>query len=471
MNAVTERPHVARRRIAWLLDAWGVWSADCDVVPDDGRAGDADYDECVRVEQHTGLAVGRLSSLVELWGRSSARPPTLERGRELLELAEQGQLSAAQWREVAAHLRARPREAPTGAELDELILSLMFALPRGVGHAFRLLRVAATDLAAVPELRLPLVDGIRACLSDVDGPSFLEPIGLLDTLPGPEAHRLILDLLEQNRSRPQRQFAAGLATEVLRSGAFGAAERSRLTLNVLAIWRSDPLAAHADLGQLIEVLPPGLSSALARDARPAAVSVGTGSAAGPEEIDTLRDFLVARVLESSEGIGERAADHLRPMLGTLLRQALFELNSERRWRAGLVLGASPYDAGVASAVVDLLRRPGIDPVTRVRAGALLNHTARPSHVLRMIPLLGDDDLVVAAKVTTAVGHASYNPVADQVLRSRLPREQVPLGRARVYALGMTGSPGLAALAASDSAPRWQRHTARWWHENGSAITA
>ena len=39
----------------------------------------------------------------------------------------------------------------------------------------------------------------------------------------------------------------------------------------------------------------------------------------------------------------------------------------------------------------------------------------------------------------------------------------------MYALGMSGSPGLAALATSDTAPEWQRTAAHWWGEHGSAI--
>ena len=34
---------------------------------------------------------------------------------------------------------------------------------------------------------------------------------------------------------------------------------------------------------------------------------------------------------------------------------------------------------------------------------------------------------------------------------------------------MTGSPGLAAIAASPAVPDWQRRAARWWIRVGPAI--
>ena len=44
-------------------------------------------------------------------------------------------------------------------------------------------------------------------------------------------------------------------------------------------------------------------------------------------------------------------------------------------------------------------------------------------------------------------------------------------RGKMYALGMTGSPGLAAIARSTDAPEWQKSAARWWIAQGPAIRA
>ena len=60
-------------------------------------------------------------------------------------------------------------------------------------------------------------------------------------------------------------------------------------------------------------------------------------------------------------------------------------------------------------------------------------------------------------------------MSDQVLRSSLGAELTDLARAKMYALGMSGSPALAALAAAERAPEWQRVAARWWREHGAAI--
>jgi hypothetical protein len=62
-----------------------------------------------------------------------------------------------------------------------------------------------------------------------------------------------------------------------------------------------------------------------------------------------------------------------------------------------------------------------------------------------------------------------SPMSDQVLRSTLGTDLTALSRAKLYALGMSGSPGLAAIAASEQAPEWQRVAARWWVEHGPAV--
>ena len=81
----------------------------------------------------------------------------------------------------------------------------------------------------------------------------------------------------------------------------------------------------------------------------------------------------------------------------------------------------------------------------------------------------DPDETVAAAVTIALGHIEYATTTDQVLRHMIPTHPGSLGRGHMYALGMTGSPGLSAIAASSSAPDWQRRAARWWLRTGPAI--
>jgi len=91
------------------------------------------------------------------------------------------------------------------------------------------------------------------------------------------------------------------------------------------------------------------------------------------------------------------------------------------------------------------------------------------HRLRLSPFVGDPDEAVAAAITLTFGHLEFATTSDQLLRHTIPTYAGSLGRSHMYALGMTASPGLAAIANSSGAPEWQRRAARWWLRVGPAI--
>ncbi|MDN5893806.1 MAG: hypothetical protein L0H93_07230 [Nocardioides sp.] len=469
------------RYLGWLVLGWHFHLGEVD--PDRVARWHAGqwlptYADLADIEERAGLPPKAMTSLAGLLHVAvEVAGPRPEVADELCDAALADEATAAQWGDLGWLIRTRPEIAPTGDELKELIQNLLNALPRGVKHTYRLMRVATLDIASVPELRGKVVEGIRLCLEDVEGPAFLEPIGLLDQLSTPEAHALILDLMERPRSRPQRRYAAGLAAQVLLRGAFNEADRGRVVMNVLAGWRSDPVEAEADLGQIVDAFPGGLASVLPRSATRRAEPTAGGAMEldAAEDVEEPESSRVSRWLTSRSlaGLGD-GSGYLGPQLDDLLRQALFFRNAERRLRAGQILSSSPFGSAVAAGLVDLMTtstRSTTSATVRQRAAALFNNVIGERHLMGAIPLIDDDDITVASSVTTAFGHASYSEVADQVIRKSVPAERLPKGRACLYALGMTGSPGIAAMAGSYTVPRWQKHTARWWHEHGAAIYA
>ena len=60
-------------------------------------------------------------------------------------------------------------------------------------------------------------------------------------------------------------------------------------------------------------------------------------------------------------------------------------------------------------------------------------------------------------------------MSDLAVRNSLGPVWSHRERAKMYALGMTGSPGLQAIAKSTDAADWQKAAARWWIDQGSAI--
>jgi hypothetical protein len=71
----------------------------------------------------------------------------------------------------------------------------------------------------------------------------------------------------------------------------------------------------------------------------------------------------------------------------------------------------------------------------------------------------------------ALGHLEYSVTSDHTVRSGLRRDWSSRERAKLYVLGMTGSPGLPAIVRSERAPGWQRSAAQWWLHIGPAVRA
>jgi hypothetical protein len=109
--------------------------------------------------------------------------------------------------------------------------------------------------------------------------------------------------------------------------------------------------------------------------------------------------------------------------------------------------------------------------TRVRAATLVRYLSTDVHRMRMLGFLDHPIDELAAPIAQGLGHLPITPLSDQALRNSLGREWSMRERARMYALGMTGSPALPVIAKSSDAPEWQRSAARWWIAQGPAIQA
>ncbi len=108
---------------------------------------------------------------------------------------------------------------------------------------------------------------------------------------------------------------------------------------------------------------------------------------------------------------------------------------------------------------------------RARFSTLVRYLSEDSHRMRMLAWVDDPSDDVAFPVVQGLGHLTYNAVTDQALRNSLRREWSERERAKMYALGMSGSPGLRPISKASDAPEWQRMAARWWLDHGSAIRA
>jgi hypothetical protein len=388
----------------------------------------------------------------------------------LLDAAVAGACAPIQWVALSGHLMADPAWAVDRDDAQALADEIVSQLARGVDLGYRLLSVSAANIASVPSMHGPMVDSIRSYLGDPDVQVVYDPLGLLDQISSPEAANLILDLFERAPNRAMYLHAVWLATQMMVRRNFTDRQRARLGVLVLARWRADPEKAPRDLAQLIAVLPSGFREAFSRAAaQDGNTDFGYVLEHGEDVSAVAAERMASRVVDLVDRRQPGGVEPDRAELESLVREGLFHRESERRHLAAVVLSASPFAHHVGEAVLDLLSERDTVALARGRMATMCSYLAGDEHRLRLSPFVGDSDESVAAAITLTFGHLEFASTSDQMLRHTIPTYAGSLGRSHMYALGMTASPGLAAIAGSSAAPDWQRRAARWWLRVGPAI--
>ena len=91
-----------------------------------------------------------------------------------------------------------------------------------------------------------------------------------------------------------------------------------------------------------------------------------------------------------------------------------------------------------------------------RPATLIRCLSNDTHRLRMLPFVDDKSDDVSTFISQALGHQSYSPASDQALRNALEKTWSPRERAKMCALGLSGSPGLVAIHKARDAPACQK---------------
>ena len=443
------------------------------------------YEGMSGYEQVLGLEAGQLSSITG-YIRSAIpglrakviRPQLNPAGRafgvrldELIDLAEDGNALARDWQELGWYLAAAPLVHLRAATWESLTRQVVSVLPRSLKVPYRQYSTAAMNLASVPRAQDFLTAAIAEYISRPGVQVLANPIGLLDRLPTRESAKIVLDMIEEPSAGSAFRLAVWLAAQKVDRGDFTPEERARLDMIVLRLWRANPAQAAEDLAELIASLPEGLRSTLT------AAATKAGSRRLGYVVEAAEDLAPGAARRLSHALadavrvrmpGNGAYDEDR-MLVRLVREGLFHRDSERRHLAALLLSASPFAAVIGDGLIELLGRDDLPPLIRVRTATLTRYLCNESHRLRLLRFVEDPLDEVGVVVLQALGHMVFGDVSDQVIRSSLRDVWSPRERAKLYALGMTGSPGLRAILRSASAPSWQKTAATWWLGEGSAV--
>ena len=325
--------------------------------------------------------------------------------------------------------------------------------------------------AQVPRAQGFLVDAIAEYVADPGAQVITSPVGLLDRLPTRESAALVMDMIERPPTESVFRVGVWLGAQKLTGGHFDAEERARLDMIVLQLWRRDPARASEDLAELIAGMPEGMRATLVHAAtRAGRRKLGYAVEHGEEIVASRARAIASDIAEQARSLVPQDPTYTEDrMLTRLVREAMFHRDSERRHLASLLIASSPFGRAVTDCLLVGLKDTGQSAWMRTRMATLARYLSDESHRLRMIGLLDDPSEDVVAPLAQGIGHMPLSAMSDQVLRSSLGREITNSARGKMYALGMSGSSGLAAIASSENSPDWQRTAARWWHAHGPAI--
>jgi hypothetical protein len=443
------------------------------------------YEGMSAYEVALGLEVGRISSLTgyiraAIPGvKAKVIRPQLDvtsrqfalRLDELLDLAEDKQALARDWQELGWHLAAVPIVHLRARTWDAIAHQIVNLLPRSIRVPYRQYSTAAMNIASVVRAQDFLVAAVDDYVSDPDAQVLMNPLGLLDQLPTRASARIVLNMIENPPTEAVFKMAIWLATQMVARGNFSSEERTRLDMTVLRLWRTNPAKTGDELAELIAGLPDGLRSTLANAATKAGRrKLGYVIEHGEEIVASKARAMSHEIAESARLRAPQVADYDEDkMLPRLIREGLFHRDSERRHLAALLISASPFGDVVTDEMLALLSSTGLPNWVRSRAATLTRYLSNDPHRMRMLNFLEDPDRGVATPIAQAFGHLTFTEFSDQAIRSSLTGQRSAHEGAKLYALGMTGSPGLDAIMKSGTAPTWQKSAARWWIGQGPAI--
>lgn len=444
------------------------------------------YEAMTAYESVLGLQFGQISSIT---GYVKATIPALktrvvrpkldpttsefaDRLDELIDMAEAGTAYARDWQELGWHFAAAPMLHLRRSTWDDLSGRLIHQLPRSIKLAYRQLSTAAMNMAAIPRAQDFMVDAIAQYISDPAVQIITSPAGLLDRLPTRRAARLVLEMVEKPQNSLTYATGVWLATQKVIRRDFDERERTELDMLILKAWRRSPAQASEELAELIAELPEGMRVTL----------VHAADKAGRRKLGYVvqhgEDLVASKADQFSNDIAVSARDRVPQapaydedqMLPRLIREALFHRDSERRHLAALLIASSPFGPAVTDELLLLLAGPWNVEWIRSRLSTLVRYLSDDSHRMRMLAFIGDLSDEVATPMIQGIGHLARSGMSDQILRNSLGNEWSRRERAKMYALGMSGSPGLSGITKSSTAAAWQQSAARWWIEQGSAIT-
>lgn len=377
------------------------------------------------------------------------------------------------WLALTNYLAIHPNIYLRPETWTDLANRLITEMARATGAGFTRRFEATRTLIRHPGAQRHVVRAIGVFVTDPDAQSVVYPLTLLQEVPHPRSQELVMRLLGTSSGMLQ-QGAAWVAATKLARGHFDLTAQRRLEgLAVLMIAAGPRATPDVDIFDV--------AARLSEESQARVVTAVRESTTYPRLERLLRtgEVMPKRVTrEVSAQVAARTQELTPPpyrlepdlMLERLVREALFHGHQERRHQAAILLTVSPYRDGVARAVTEVADETAEAEVAR-RSAALLRYLGTEEQRSDLLgwaragdrPEVRDHALISLGRLPGGMTPDCNAVVMDALTTSTVPEVQ----RAAMYALGMSGAPQLADLAANGD--DFQRRAAQWWIRIGPAI--
>jgi HEAT repeat protein len=390
----------------------------------------------------------------------------------LIDIADSGAATGAQWLELADHFSRFDRVFLRESDWTSLCRRLVTELGSAVGPGYVRRYEAAAAFIRQQNARRHLILAVGQFVTDPDAQVVAPVLNLLSEVPDPAAAALTLRMLSADSDNKYlRRAASSVAAVKLARGHFDDSALPRLESHVVgALRRGESLDGRLDSFDLAVRLPDEswdrVHGALRTRRAHALVDLAR---AGDEMIPAARAASV--VADLAPAVQADTHSHLPQepdmMLRRLLREALFHSHKPRRHHAALLIAATPYAHATARHCLRLAADP--NDLIAARAWTVLMRVGdggqRPD-VLRHACEDKRPSVRARALVNVGLGGA-LEPDEASRLAGQYGESRTLERHATLFALGMAGAPQLAALAESEDSDT--RRGARWWLAQGPAI--
>jgi hypothetical protein len=390
----------------------------------------------------------------------------------LIDIAESGAATGADWLQLADHLNRFERVFMREHDWTALCRRLVTELGSAVGTAYVRRYEAAAAFIRHTNARRHLILAVGQFVTDPDTQVVAPVLNLLSEVPDSAAAALTLRMLSADSDNKYlRRAASSVAAVKLARGHFDDAALPRLETHVLgALRRGDSLDGRLDSFDLAVRLPEQSWERVAGGIRTRRAHAHVAEARnGDELVSPARAASLVSDLAPAIQADTRSHHAQEPdlMLRRLLREALLHSHKPRRHHAALMIAATPYAPATAKHCLRLCADD--NPLLAARAWTVLMRVGDGGHRDLVVErALAEERPSIRARALVNVGlGGELRPEQSSAIAERYDAAKAPERHATLFALGMSGAPELTQLAKSDD-PETQRGAA-WWIAQGPAI--